>query len=493
MNSSIEVRSKTILILTISSLLMSLGGLAKADYSYNKALKLDGRGDFVQVYSGYVPRMTTPFYVDAWFKTSSQNPDQAIVSQYKAFSNSNLDDVFLLSVHNGKARFQINPGNQYLILDGTRRVNDGHWHHVSAGYDGSTMWLRVDGYTNNEDFKKRSASGFLNHVNNTHLRIGALYDARVAGPGFFFHGEIDEVRIWNGAPTAVEWQQWIPYRQRTQNEPVRLAWRFNGYPDSGYNPSFHGDAHERYALDRPYANPETDSRSNTALAFGVVDPYSYTPDRSYVNVIGGASLNTGNRITIEAIYGNRYCRSNNYRLQSLVSKFKHNSGNINDDGYFLGIESTGLVRFQLSNGSGWRLIRSTTNVDSGIYHHIAGVYDGREMRLYIDGVLESRANFSGTLAGQTTPLLLGASYEGDAHGDFLCGIMDDVRVWDVARSQNQIDANRERLVDTARPLAWWNFEGDFINLSQYRTVVRRYWGQPANKVFFFPAGKFQFY
>ncbi len=55
--------------------------------------------------------MTTPLYADAWFRTSSAAPDQAIVSQYRAFFGLEPRRRVLISVHNGRPPFQINPGS----------------------------------------------------------------------------------------------------------------------------------------------------------------------------------------------------------------------------------------------------------------------------------------------------------------------------------------------------------------------------------------------
>ena len=75
---------------------------------------------------------------------------------------------------------------------------------------------------------------------------------------------------------------------------------------------------------------------------------------------------------------------------------------------------------------------ATLNADA--WHHIAGVYDGGEVRLYLDGALVGSAARSGTRRQNDLPLLLGADVDG--HGNptsFFDGAIDSVRLSKIAR------------------------------------------------------------
>lgn len=471
--------SATLFLFMLLSPLLSL--TARADYFYNKVLELDGNGDYISVNSQYIPHLDKPFAISAWIKTSSANGDQAVIAQYKAFSGSNLDDSFLLSVHNGYPRFQINPGNQYIILDSPRFVADGNWHHLYAAYNQSKMYLIVD----DRDLDQRAASGVLNHPSNTHLRIGALYDSSVAGPGFFFDGQIDEVQLWETLPSVI-WSQRIPYRQPTDTEKLLFSWRFNGYPDNGFNASFNGNARIVSA-----ARPRTGQRFyNTNLAFNLLDTSTYAGDNSHVNIIGDSTMNLTNAMTIETVIHPRRCNSTNNRMQSIVSKFRHNSGADSDDAYFLGLEPNGSVRFQISTSNGWRLINSTPIGNSLAPVHLAGVYDGSSIKLYVNGQLEAATTISGNINRTTTPLVFGAGHSGTSNTrtNFFCGKLDDIRIWNQARSHAQIIENGNYLWSRSGPIAWWNFEGDFLN----QINPSKYWGVGVGGVHFRPDGELLF-
>ncbi|HZN10681.1 MAG TPA: LamG domain-containing protein [Blastocatellia bacterium] len=436
-----------------------------AQYDYNRALQLDGSGDYIDVSSP--PAVTTEMTVEAWVKTSVATGDQAVVSRYKAFSGSNLDDSFLLSVHNGRARFQINPGNMFVILDGTRLVADGRWHHLTGSYNGGggvpRMYLLVDGFNDGE----LAVGGALNNPAGTNLRVGALYGNTPSGADFFFNGMIDEVRLWDRVYfnlPAISCRKYIPIRNHSGAYPLRAAWRFNGYPDTGFNAAFVGQAVEIAASDVPL-------NQNTYI--------SLDGDEEYLSIFNGNSLTPTTGLTVEARVRTW---SRDGTLQSVVSKFRHNSNSLTDDAYFLGIEPTGVARFQVSIGSNYHLLRGTTNLIeadwlNGSWHHLAGVFDGSELRLYVDGQLEASGPLFGSISVNSTPLYIGASQEGAAGAisDFFRGNLDEVRVWSVARTEAEI---RGGLTTTAGLTARWAFEGDFINLVNYRSGNPRYWGTP---------------
>ncbi len=115
---------------------------------------------------------------------------------------------------------------------------------------------------------------------------------------------------------------------------------------------------------------------STALSFDGVNDYVEVPDSS--------SLDITDAITIEAwikrdVGGTGYGR--------IVSK--ENDAQSNDIGYFLQLSSTGTVRLGFANGSSTYISAiGSTVVSTGVWHHIAGVYDGNEIRVYLDGQLD---------------------------------------------------------------------------------------------------------
>src|ERR1051326_5212345 len=72
--------------------------------------------------------------------------------------------------------------------------------------------------------------------------------------------------------------------------------------------------------------------------------------------------------------------------------------------------------------------------DDGEWHHIAAVYDGKRVRVYLDGKLTAKRAAEGAVDAADSPLLLGAS----ADGDGFLGDIDDVRIYNSALSARAI-------------------------------------------------------
>ena len=65
----------------------------------------------------------------------------------------------------------------------------------------------------------------------------------------------------------------------------------------------------------------------------------------------------------------------------------------------------------------------------GTWHHVAGVFDGAEVRCYLDGRLVARKAGSGKRKTNALPLLVGADPDGKGlPNSFLDGDIDDLRI-----------------------------------------------------------------
>ncbi|EPX56787.1 LamG domain protein jellyroll fold domain protein [Cystobacter fuscus DSM 2262] len=66
--------------------------------------------------------------------------------------------------------------------------------------------------------------------------------------------------------------------------------------------------------------------------------------------------------------------------------------------------------------------------------HVAGVYDGTSLRLYVNGVLRATKAVSGTLQQSNRPLVIGNNPANSGFG----GLIDEVRLYNVALTQAQV-------------------------------------------------------
>jgi len=89
-----------------------------------------------------------------------------------------------------------------------------------------------------------------------------------------------------------------------------------------------------------------------------------------------------------------------------------------------------------------------TPLPIGTWTYLAATYDGATLRLYVDGVEVSSTARSASLPTSGNPLQIG----GDSiYGQYFHGLIDEVRVYDVARTAEQIRSDMTTPVDTAPP------------------------------------------
>ncbi|MGB2864719.1 MAG: sugar-binding protein [Sedimentisphaerales bacterium] len=96
---------------------------------------------------------------------------------------------------------------------------------------------------------------------------------------------------------------------------------------------------------------------------------------------------------------------------------------------------TGL---QVPDGNPYGGMYGNKAVNDGKWHHVAGVYDGEKMYIYIDSVVDVSQPASGAITTNDHPVFIGENAE--MTGRFWNGLIDDVRVYNYAFSEGQITA-----------------------------------------------------
>ncbi len=159
------------------------------------ALKFDGEGDYVKIGAESEFDISDQITVCAWIKVNQFNKEwQAAIakgdSAWRIQRNQNED-----SLEFACSGLKIPSGAPWGNLYGERSVNDGQWHHIAAIYDGSKMYLMIDGDLDSS----QPASGRIN-TNNHPVCIGENSE----NSGRFWDGLIDDVRVYNYALTKEE-------------------------------------------------------------------------------------------------------------------------------------------------------------------------------------------------------------------------------------------------------------------------------------------------
>lgn len=101
------------------------------------------------------------------------------------------------------------------------------------------------------------------------------------------------------------------------------------------------------------------------------------------------------------------------------------------DGYNMD-NHTGYIRL-IGNDNAY----SSTALTTGVWVHVAATFDGTTTRFYKDGVLDGTSLLITALPVNTLPLRIGAGSTGSNN---FSGLIDDVRIYDRALSQDEIQA-----------------------------------------------------
>lgn len=130
-----------------------------------------------------------------------------------------------------------------------------------------------------------------------------------------------------------------------------------------------------------------------------------------------------------------------------------NSGNIQ----FLIGKNTGLV-----SGTDYKIVTSSgVTVTDGAYHHIACVWNGSTMTVYIDTVDRGNASWANTPAYQATNYVrIGCKNSDGTNIQFFNGKIDDFRFWNIERTSTEIANNyqNELTGNELGLVAYWPFE-----------------------------------
>lgn len=176
------------------------GGISFVAGANGLAIDLDGFGDYLSISGsdtlGSVFDISDTITVAVWIKVANFDKEyQTIIAKG--------DDSWRLS------RYQETNQLEFSVLDGAAppfgnvigrtSVNDGQWHHVAGVYDGSKVYLYIDGVIDNaEDLSGPIDNGIYN------VYIGENEQKRAEGLAREWDGNIDQVRVYDTALSHAE-------------------------------------------------------------------------------------------------------------------------------------------------------------------------------------------------------------------------------------------------------------------------------------------------
>lgn len=163
----------------------------------------------------------------------------------------------------------------------------------------------------------------------------------------------------------------------------------------------------------------------------------------YINHGDSASLDITGALTLSAwvkMVNNPVTGS-----EGVISKFRHETGNLDQRAYCAYITTSGLFKSQISNdgtyndGVSSNAVGGTTDVADGTYRFLSVVFvPSTSLKVYVDGVEDGSSTTSiiASLYNSPAPFWTGLWYDSPDANRYAQAIIDEVRVSSVARSAN---------------------------------------------------------
>ena len=426
---------------------IAVGGMGLARGSY---LMLTGPKQTIET---DVKLTTSDFTLEAWVRDDSPttrlggNGRGYILSQYQASTD-------WVSLCFGGAK-SLKPGlriSSTQFFESSTAIEKGKWFHLAGTREGSTVKVYLNGEL----------------VNTT------TYDGALGVPGTYLtFGGIREARAWNYARTQAQIQQTM-FGGLVGNEEGLVGW----WP-------LDQDASATRVLNRKNNNinkavPTGATWGNDGVPLLAVPDLGEASEQA-ANFGGGwySVARTGIHIDATDFTFETWVRPDAYPFDQSYLFAQYKEGESNPSRFLMGFHDSG--RFALfiggtdgsGNAGGWK--ETDAPIPLGRWTHLAATRKGSTLKLYVDGTLAKTFENYTTLSPWSSDyphnLTLGGVDGGYAYSSgayqrnnisrSFAGAMREARVWNVARSAEDIAENMSRKVhaNEAGLVGYWPLDG----------------------------------
>lgn len=329
----------------------------------------------------------------------------------------------------------------------TTDVYDGTWHHIVAEKTGtSEIRVYLDG--------KSVASDITILATGTLANSGILYVGDDDGDSTnSFNGDIDEVKFYRSALTvdqvALDMNSGSStnYGSTATTEATQITGTAETAP-VGYWP-LDEKLGTSAADNSGTGNTGTLTTSPFWIAGKIGAAVDMSPTSSFISVTDNSSLNMTGDMTLE-LWAKPVTIDGTSRYVAMKGATTSNSTRQYD--IRLNTSNQWQVGVYVST-TAFTAIDTTTVPSSTRWDHIALVRSGTNLYIYVNGSLKATTtSVSGSLNSTANVFAIGRA--GASGGSYFGGQVDDVKIYNVARSQAQIAYDYNR----GAPIGWWQFD-----------------------------------
>src|SRR3989344_5667051 len=383
------------------------GNATTAAGKFGNGGSLDGTGDYVNAGNNSSLNFTTSdFTISVWLKATDAGGTviERGLSQTDGYSIM-YDPYFHFLTHQSGA---------YTYCRSQTAVSTTAWQHWVAVRQGANMRLYLNGkedtpYTGGDC---TAISNPVTSTRNFNIGTGNTWGDTA--------GTTDEVRVYNRALSVKEIVDLYSFAPG----PVgywKMDEKVSGNSQTLVDSSTYGNTGTTYyGANLTGMNCKIIGRYGGGCSFDGVD--------DYVDAGNSSSLNITGDLTIEGWF-----RADTIgKFHTLVSKGA-------DLAYNFRIRDTNLIQFYVEQSTGvLKEVTTTDTISANIWYHLVGVAKaGEALKIYINGALNKTGETHTDTKTAAANLRIGSRSDGWASG-FTDGILDEVRIYNYARTQKQI-------------------------------------------------------
>lgn len=148
----------------------------------------------------------------------------------------------------------------------------------------------------------------------------------------------------------------------------------------------------------------------------------------------------------------------------IISKFEHAGPST----WRVYVEGDGTLTTYRNVNPGLFILSAPNPLPSNEWIHVAVTYDGTTAKIYVNGTEEvSSAMGSQVLGGPAQNVTIGAAWTSGGPTGFFPGQIDEVQIWDIARSESQIRLDMiDNAPSDANLVGYWSFDDDLTSGNQ---------------------------
>lgn len=406
---------------------------------------------------------TDNFSISLWFKSdSANNPGATEYVVNKAASNEAGYAIYANT--SGNLCFGIDDDTTWTpdVASCTPTdVYDATWHHLVAVRDilTDTNYLYIDGTLRDSDNDTTTAT-----LANSQSFLVADRDSTDNGDEFA--GDVDELKVYRSALTV---SQVALDKNQGSGQALGATSDNSNYEKNAANQEYcvPGDSTTCTApVGEWHLNEKAGTSAFDTSGTGSLGTWNGTGSHWSTGKVGAGGIFNGTDDDITAADTTALSPTNvsishwfyptaaGSAGDDEATIWKGDIGLGDDQSYGFIWTDSSTVKFRIGNSSTSDDVTSST-ITLNQWTHVEGTYDGTNLRIYINGKLDSsKTSAIGSLKNTTSKLYVGASAIGDAGFEFFQGKIDEVRIFNYGRTPAQVawDYNQ------GKPIGQWKMD-----------------------------------